>query len=129
MGRSCKAIKLNGLGKDSMKILEDSGLKDQEEWSTLIDQYRGNPLALRLVANRINRFFGGSVAQFHQYRTTTIMFDYFEQNLSRLIGGEGAISDLGKQILVKISASSDKVGFKEMLQLFVQSESQLAFYV
>ncbi|NJM68533.1 MAG: NACHT domain-containing protein, partial [Acaryochloris sp. RU_4_1] len=69
-GQSARIIRLEGLGKDAKNILRVQGLADPNEWGTLIQIYRGNPLSLKMVASRINSFFNGRVSRFLQCKTT-----------------------------------------------------------
>lgn len=55
-GQSARIIRLDGLGKDAKKLLKAQELADQDDWGTLIQIYRGNPLSLKMVASRINSF-------------------------------------------------------------------------
>ena len=60
------SLTLKGLPtEEAEKILVDNGLfGNTEEWETLISRYRGNPLALNLVATTIEKYFNGSVSKF-----------------------------------------------------------------
>lgn len=70
-GLSVRNISLRGLGKDAYGLLKSQRLTvDQESFRGLIELYRGNPLALKLVAGRIRKFFGGNVQQFLDCKTT-----------------------------------------------------------
>jgi predicted AAA+ superfamily ATPase len=52
------------LGLDTIEILENKNLKDQDSWSSLIDLYHGNPQYLQEIATLIKDFFDDSVADF-----------------------------------------------------------------
>lgn len=69
-GQSARMIRLEGLGKDAKKLLRVQELADQDDWGTLIQIYRGNPLSLKMVASRINSFFNGRVSSFLKCKTT-----------------------------------------------------------
>lgn len=60
------SLTLQGLPtEEAEKILVDNGLfGNTEEWETLITRYRGNPLALNLVATTIEKYFNGNVSKF-----------------------------------------------------------------
>ncbi|BDA68189.1 hypothetical protein CAL7716_023550 [Calothrix sp. PCC 7716] len=67
-----KALKLTGLNHlDSLSILRAKGLNNlkDEEATTLIDWYAGNPLFLKLVATAIQELFDGNVYEFLQQGT------------------------------------------------------------
>jgi hypothetical protein len=56
---------LKGLNEaDAREILKAKGLSGEDKWKTLIQLYRGNPLALKLVATTIEELFNGQVAEF-----------------------------------------------------------------
>jgi hypothetical protein len=57
-----KTLELSGL--DSTELLEYRKLKDQDNWSSLIDLYQGNPLYLQEIVTLIKDFFDDSVADF-----------------------------------------------------------------
>lgn len=70
-GQSVRIINLRGLGKDSYSLLKSLKLSaDRDSFRGLIELYRGNPLALKLVAAKIRSFFGGSVQKFLDCKTT-----------------------------------------------------------
>jgi len=60
------SLTLKGLStEEADKILVDKGLSgNTEEWQNLITRYRGNPLALNLVAATLEKYFNGSVSKF-----------------------------------------------------------------
>ncbi|MEB3209986.1 MAG: NB-ARC domain-containing protein, partial [Leptolyngbyaceae bacterium] len=59
-----RSLKIKGLGDDARSILEAKGLSNPELWDELIMSYRGNPLALKIIATTIQELFGGNVADF-----------------------------------------------------------------
>lgn len=59
-----RSLQLNGLGEAAKEILREKGLSEPEKWQELIKAYRGNPLALKIVATTIIDLFGGSVSEF-----------------------------------------------------------------
>jgi DNA-binding CsgD family transcriptional regulator len=60
-----RCFSLTGLDKISAQtILKDKGLSEQKNHAQLIDLYRGNPLALKIVAATIQDVFGGSIDEF-----------------------------------------------------------------
>lgn len=62
--RPVQSLRVKGLGQDARLILEEKGLADTNLWNDLIMAYRGNPLALKMIANTIQELFGGSVDDF-----------------------------------------------------------------
>lgn len=71
-GQSARISRVEGLGKDARLILKVAQLRDADEWGTLIQIYRGNPLSLKMVASQISKFFNGKVSQFLECKTTWI---------------------------------------------------------
>ncbi|MEG4530442.1 NB-ARC domain-containing protein [Microcoleus sp. D2_18a_D3] len=59
-----RSLQLNGLGTAAGEILREKGLAEHEKWSELIEQYRGNPLWLKIVATMIQDLFDGSLSEF-----------------------------------------------------------------
>ncbi|MEP6490434.1 NB-ARC domain-containing protein [Microcoleus vaginatus GB2-A3] len=59
-----RSLQLNGLGAKAREILREKGLAEHEKWSELIEQYRGNPLWLKIVATMIQDLFDGSLSEF-----------------------------------------------------------------
>jgi hypothetical protein len=59
-----RSLQLNGLGGEAAEILREKGLAENEKWSELIEQYRGNPLWLKIVATMIQDLFNGSLSEF-----------------------------------------------------------------
>ncbi len=59
-----RSFELKGLGAAAREILAEKGLSDESKWEELIAPYRGNPLALKIVAATIKDVFNGSVADF-----------------------------------------------------------------
>ncbi|MEZ2239289.1 NB-ARC domain-containing protein [Microcoleus sp.] len=59
-----RSLQLNGLGAEAGEILREKGLAEDTKWSELIEQYRGNPLWLKIVATMIQDLFNGSLSEF-----------------------------------------------------------------
>lgn len=101
-GQPSVIMKIEGLRKEAFKILQDKGLDSEEEWGNLIHLYRGNPLALQIVAHKIKVFFGGSIKEFLK-RNTTLMDDVFEENFDDLFKVPGRLTTLEKQIMIYLA--------------------------
>jgi predicted DNA-binding transcriptional regulator len=67
-----RCLSLKGLDSAAKEIFKLKKLLDPDKWSELIQIYRGNPLALKIIANTIKDLFGGKVATF--LRQKTIVF-------------------------------------------------------
>jgi len=70
---------LSGIGsRESREILKEKELLGSEEqWTTLVDLYAGNPLALKLVSDSIRELFAGNIATFLQ--EGEISFGYIDE--------------------------------------------------
>ncbi|MBD2387076.1 NB-ARC domain-containing protein [Cylindrospermum sp. FACHB-282] len=67
-----RSLYLRDLGSQAEGILKENNLLDTDKWKDLIQLYRGNPLALKIVASTIQELFGGKVSAF--LRQETIVF-------------------------------------------------------
>ncbi|WP_313932022.1 MULTISPECIES: NB-ARC domain-containing protein [Nostoc] len=95
-------LKLQGLELNAaIEMLHEKGLKG-EECKELIETYRGNPSELEVVANKINRYFGGSIQKFFEYKTT-VMGSQFQLMLHLQFGNPGFLSQLQRQILIYLA--------------------------
>ncbi|MFB8793946.1 MAG: hypothetical protein U7126_06900 [Microcoleus sp.] len=65
--KNCQTLQLNGLGESAREIFTEKGLIESENWSKLIDIYRGNPLWLNTVAAAIQDLFSGNISEFLSY--------------------------------------------------------------
>lgn len=61
-----RTLSLTGLGEiEGQEILKDKSLLgSQQDWAKLVENYSGNPLALKLVSETIRELFGGDIAAF-----------------------------------------------------------------
>ena len=122
-------MKVKGLVvKESLLILKNQGLADEDEWGDLVEIYRGNPLSLEMVSQRIKNFFGGSVKEFLKYKTTLIT-DIFQDNLDRMFKGNGRLTDLEKEILTYLSEELtilpvDSISFNQLLNNLRQKPNE-----
>ncbi|UKO95880.1 NB-ARC domain-containing protein [Nostoc sp. UHCC 0870] len=64
-----RSLSLKGLDSQAKEIFREKKLLDQDSWDDLIQLYRGNPLALKIVANTIQELFGGKVSAFLKQET------------------------------------------------------------
>ncbi|MBE9137042.1 ATP-binding protein [Nodosilinea sp. LEGE 07088] len=68
-GQSVRSFKLRGLGTAAEQILAEKKLEDRALWDNLIRPYGGNPWALKVIADYIDKTFAGSVAEFLDQNT------------------------------------------------------------
>ncbi|RCJ40103.1 hypothetical protein A6770_38205 [Nostoc minutum NIES-26] len=100
-------VRLEGLDENSaIQMLHDKGLSG-EQCKNIIEIYRRNPSALEVVADRINRFFGGSVQRFFDYRTT-IIEPRIQVMLNRQFGTPGLLSSLQREIMIYLAESTSE---------------------
>ncbi len=68
-----RSLKLSDLQREeAWEIFQSKGLAEEEKWEQLIELYRGNPLALKIVATTIRELFGGKVSEF--LKQSTLVF-------------------------------------------------------
>ncbi|MGH2412931.1 MAG: NB-ARC domain-containing protein, partial [Microcystaceae cyanobacterium] len=107
---SVRALQVEGLGKAAREILKAKGLSAEERWGILIKLYRGNPLALKMVASTIQELFGGNVADFLDLSLTGIVQDIIflvEQQFERL-------SFLEKDIMYWLAIEQEPVAITQL---------------
>lgn len=98
-GQPARSIKLEGLGKEAREIFRAKGLADEEEWGTLIETHRGNPLDLQTIASQIHDFFGGRVGEYLSYKTTFVS-DIFIETLDQEFGPGGDLTNWERQLMI-----------------------------
>jgi hypothetical protein len=106
-GYSANTVVVEGLGKDALPILSEKELSGQEGWGDLIHDYRGNPLALRMVASRIQKFFNGDVVEFRECETTFVP-DIFESTLDDYFGINARLNSFEQEIMYFLAQESEK---------------------
>jgi energy-coupling factor transporter ATP-binding protein EcfA2 len=128
-GQPARSMKVEGLvGKEALLILKNQGLTDENDWGELVEIYRGNPLSIEMVSQRIKIFFGGSVKEFLENKTTLVT-DIFQDNLERMFKGNGRLTDLEKEILTYLSGelstfASDSISFNQLLNYLRQKPNE-----
>ncbi|NES80689.1 MAG: AAA family ATPase [Moorea sp. SIO2B7] len=111
-----RCLELSGL--DDVKIFNNTGLKDEESWSTLIKLYEGNPLYLKIIANSIKNIFNGYVAEFLDENELIITKD-IQINLQLLFN---KLSSKEQQIVLKLS-NFDQPVYREDLKACLELSS------
>lgn len=118
-----RCFHLTGLDKTAAQsILYDKGLTEQNSTQQLIDLYRGNPLALKIVAATIEDVFGGNVDEF--LRGSSLFVGDFGEILSQQFQ---RLSPIEKQILYALALERYPVTFFQVRDLLCDwaSTSQL----
>ncbi|MFS0519511.1 NB-ARC domain-containing protein [Nostoc sp. UIC 10607] len=106
-GQPVRSVKLEGLGKEALEIFRFHGLTDENKWRDLIKTYRGNPLSLKMLAEKIQNFFGGNVSNFLKFQTV-LMTDIFQESLDELFQERGRLTILEKQIMFHLTEELTK---------------------
>ncbi len=105
-----RCFSLMGLDKAAAQaILKDKGLPEQKNTQQLIDLYRGNPLALKIVAATIQDVFGGNVDEF--LRSSSMFVGDFGEILSQQFQ---RLSLVEKQILYALALERHPVTFFQL---------------
>ncbi len=111
-----RVLALNGLSSDHCRdILQDQQLQgSQEDWDALTQLYRGNPLALKLVAEPIGAVFQGQIASFLAAGASVFgdINKLLEQHFSRL-------SPLELEIVYWLASEREETSL-EVLQADIQ---------
>ncbi len=116
-----RSLPLSGLGKAAREILKAKGLSGEDNWEILIKLYRGNPLALKMVASTIQELFGGSVADFLEMSLTGIV-----QDIIFLIGQQfNRLSPLEKDIMYWLAIEQEPITLIKLRTCLAVSELQL----
>lgn len=93
------------------EILLEKGLNGEpRHWEELIIDYRGNPLALKIVAATIKDVFNGDIDEFIKYKTVIVkdvFLDILSQQFKRL-------SDVEKEILCALASAGKALSFKQL---------------
>jgi hypothetical protein len=104
-----RCLQLTGLQVEAQEIFKEKSLSEAGRWGELIQLYRGNPLALKIVTTTIKELFGGNVAEF--LKQNTIVFgdirDILDEQFERL-------SDLEQQILYWLAVECHPVSLSEL---------------
>lgn len=104
-----RCLQLTGLQAEAQEIFKEKSLSEAGRWGELIQLYRGNPLALKIVTTTIRELFGGNVAEF--LKQNTIVFgdirDILDEQFERL-------SDLEQQLLYWLAVECHPVSLSEL---------------
>lgn len=119
-----RSLKLTGLRETEAKQIfqakgDFSGLKT--EWSTLITHYGGNPLALKIVASKIQYFLDGRISWVVELLTQgALIFNDVQYLLERQFQ---RLSDLEKEIMYWLVINREPVSLQELQEDFVPKVS------
>jgi len=118
-----RSLPLTGLKPEEARyILQEKGLTGEKQWEELIQNYRGNPLALKIVATTIQDLFSGNVTEFAKHKTLVIndlFFEILEQHFQRL-------SELEKEVMKALAKENKPISLLELRQLLaINATSEL----
>lgn len=111
-------LQLTGLQQvEGWEILKAKGVFGTEaEINKIIDYYRGNPLALKIIATSIKELFAGDIFEFISQSTTVFkgIRQLLEQQFNRL-------SDIEKQTLYWLAINQEPISIAELQDDFIPS--------
>jgi DNA-binding transcriptional ArsR family regulator len=108
--QACKTLNINGLVvTEAEEIFREKGLSEPENWSELINLYRGNPSWLNIVAAMIQDLFSGSISQFLSYNTLVLgdLESLLQQHFHRL-------SDSEKQVIFSLATQGKPMEISQL---------------
>ncbi|MEO1429948.1 MAG: NB-ARC domain-containing protein [Cyanobacteria bacterium J06633_8] len=111
------SIKLNSLQLNDVKQIfnqRGSYLASTEDWCNLVEYYGGNPLALKMAANLISKYFRGNISQYLEdlMASKFILSDF--QHL--LIEELKNLSALEKSVMQKLASYAGEVSLLQLNQ-------------
>ena len=114
-----RSLQLNGLGAVAGEILREKGLAEHEKWSEIIEQYRGNPLWLKILATMIQDLFNGSLSEFFDDGTLFLgdLESLLHQPFNRL-------SESEKQVMSWLASETAPVSLSKVPENMQLSRSQ-----
>lgn len=115
--RPIEYLRIEGLdSKAAMQLLSANGLTDKEECQKLIHTYRGNPLELQTLVEKIHHYFAGSTEKFFR-KYTTFVSSEFQAMLDEMFGE--ILSETQRRIMIylaeKINLNLKPVSFEQLL--------------
>ncbi|HEY9867131.1 MAG TPA: NB-ARC domain-containing protein [Candidatus Obscuribacterales bacterium] len=114
-----QCLELEGL--DSIDILKNYGLQDQESWATLIQLYNGNPVYLKDIAGLIKKIFSGQVSEFLK-ENSLILTESIQSRLSQLFE---RLSPIEQQIIIELSQDNHPVSREDLRESLSLSSMDL----
>ncbi|MBD2447321.1 hypothetical protein H6G76_09095 [Nostoc sp. FACHB-152] len=112
-----RTLSLTGLGEaEGQEILKDKSIfGSPQDWATLVGNYSGNPLALKLVSETIRELFGGDIQAF--LKEGEIIFgdtrDLLEQQFERT-------TELEKEIIYWLAIKRELVSLEDLVNDIVR---------
>lgn len=116
-------IQLDGLGSEAQQMLARYELKDPSKWPELIEKYRGNPLALKIISKRIKTLYGGRTSDFLKSHST-VLSDPFLMTLHSEFEAS-SMSHIERDIMTTLAFTVDEmpsISFEELLQQLLEAD-------
>jgi len=115
-----RSFNLAGLGEAAKEIFRTEDLSDEEQWSRLIQIYRGNPLVLQVIATFIRELFGNSVSAFLREGGTLITGDlkYFLRQLFE------RLSSLEMQVMQQLAYAQEPLLLEQLREALLNISDQ-----
>lgn len=105
--------------EEAWEIFQSKGLAEEEKWEQLIKLYRGNPLALKIVATTIRDLFGGKVSEF--LKQSTLVFG----DISTLLEGQFMrLSPIEQEIIYWLAIARKPISLPELRENMLLPISQ-----
>ncbi|KYC43101.1 hypothetical protein WA1_13445 [Scytonema hofmannii PCC 7110] len=117
--RPVRSLYLKGLDSHAQEIFKEKNLLDPNSWEDLIQLYRGNPLALKIVASTIQELFGGKVSAF--LKQETIVFGELNDILDEQFE---YISALEQEILYWLAIKCQPISLSQLRAEILASVAQ-----
>ncbi len=114
-----RSLQINGLGAEAAEILREKGLAEDAKWSEIIEQYRGNPLWLKIVATMIQDLFNGSLSEF--LSEDTLFLGDLESLLHQPFN---CLSESEKQVMSWLASETAPVSLSKVPENLQLSRSQ-----
>ncbi|MBD1828930.1 NB-ARC domain-containing protein [Microcoleus vaginatus GB1-A2] len=89
----------------------------EDEWTSVISRYSGNPLALKIVASGVTDFFDSSISRFLEFlKQGSFIFDDIRDLLERQFQ---RLSDIEQEIMYWLAINREPVLLEELQEDFV----------
>ncbi len=115
-----RCLQLSGLASGEIReIFQTKGsfTASEKEWSTLVERYAGNPLALKIVASAVKENFDGDISLFINFSPQSpFLFDDIQELLKSQFD---RLSQLEKEIMYWLAIEREAISLPELLANFV----------
>jgi WD40 repeat protein/transcriptional regulator with XRE-family HTH domain len=119
-----RCLQVTGLPEvQGLKIFSAKGsfTGSEDEWTSVISRYGGNPLALKIVASGVTDFFDSSISRFLEFlKQGSFIFDDIRDLLERQFQ---RLSDIEQEIMYWLAINREPVLLEELQEDFVSPVS------